>query len=168
MLRPRPHERHRSVKSYRGRYESLADLAEKALRKGTRVFVAGKLRNAEWVDPDGHEHQATEVALTVRGGELAIFSPKRRTPEAAPDRVLARTARDSGLTGGDEVMAEAQGRAMRRDRPAASEQPGSARGPGFSGSSRPRSAAGHVLPLTEDRLRSRVSGGSRAYLGNVG
>ncbi len=66
--------------------EPLADLAEKALRKGTRVFVAGKLRNTEWVDPEGHEHRATEVALTVRGGELAIFSPKRRTSDAAPDQ----------------------------------------------------------------------------------
>ena len=37
----------------------------------------------------------------------------------------------------------------------------------FSGCSHPRSAAGHALPLTEDRPRSRVSGGSRAHPGNV-
>jgi hypothetical protein len=66
------------------------------------------------------------------------------------------------------MMAEAQGRAMRRDRPAPPEQLGSARGPGFSGSPKLGFALRDAFRLTRDRRRSRVPGGSRAYLGNVG
>ena len=68
-----------------------------------------------------------------RGGGAA--GAVRRDP--APDRPLARTARGGGLTGADHGAAGAEGRTMRRDRPAAPEQPGSARGPGSSGSPAP-------------------------------
>jgi hypothetical protein len=54
--------------------------------------------------------------------------------------------------------AGAEGRTMRRDRPPAPEWPEFACGLGCSGSSHPRSVAGHAFPLTGDRLRSRVSG----------
>src|SRR3954464_8725701 len=66
------------------------------------------------------------------------------------------------------AAAGAERRAMRRDRPGRPKQSALACGPGFSGSSHPRSAAGHALPLTEDRPRSRVSGVDRAYLGYTG
>ncbi len=66
------------------------------------------------------------------------------------------------------TVAGAEGRTMRRDRPAVPEQPGFVCGLGSSDPLRPGSAAGHALPLTEDRPRSSVSGVDRAYLGNVG
>ena len=65
-------------------------------------------------------------------------------------------------------MAGAEGRAMRRDRPGASKQPGSARGSGSGGPPHTGSALNHALHLSEKRRRSRVPAGSRAHLGNVG
>jgi hypothetical protein len=57
---------------------------------------------------------------------------------------------------------------MRRDRPAATKQPGSAREPVFGGSPQPRSDIGQAFRLTEDRPKSSISGASRAHLGNAG
>src|SRR3954462_12625947 len=56
---------------------------------------------------------------------------------------------------------------MRRGRPAGPNQHGSAPGPRFSGSFRPKSAGGHARELTEDRPRSRVSGVDRPHVGNT-
>src|SRR5215212_8634937 len=60
------------------------------------------------------------------------------------------------------------GRTMRRRSAGVDEQPGSVCGPWISGSSHPRPTAGHAIPLTEDRLVSRLSVVDRTYLGNVG
>src|SRR5215212_5061684 len=87
-----------------------------------------------------------------RGGGAA--GAVRRDP--APDRALARAARCGGLTRADLGAARAEGTIVRRDRPDGPKKTGSAPGPRFSGSSRPRSAGGHVLELTGDRPRSRV------------
>ena len=64
--------------------------------------------------------------------------------------------------------AGAEGRTMCRRSARGDEWPGLACEPSFEGSSDPRSAAGHDLPLIEDRPMSRVSGVNRAHLGNVG
>lgn len=42
-------------------WRGLADIAEKLLRKGTQVYVEGKLQNRTWEDRDGNKHYATEV-----------------------------------------------------------------------------------------------------------
>ena len=55
---------------------------------------------------------------------------------------------------------------MRRNRPAVLGRPGFACGLGSSNHLHPGSAAGHALPLIEDRPRSSVSGVERAFLRN--
>lgn len=51
-------------------WRGLADIAEKLLRKGTQVYVEGKLQSRTWDDRDGNKHYATEVVaenFTVLG-----------------------------------------------------------------------------------------------------
>ncbi len=42
-------------------WRSLAEIAEKYLRKGMQVYVEGKLRTRSWQDKDGHNRYTTEV-----------------------------------------------------------------------------------------------------------
>jgi single-strand DNA-binding protein len=63
---------------------ALANRAEKAVKKGSKVYVVGKLRSSEWVDVEGHNRQGTEVAVTARGGEMVIFPKKKRTSKPSP------------------------------------------------------------------------------------
>ena len=61
----------------------LADLTEKAVKRGSQIYVVGKLRTNKWTDGDGHEQEGTVVAVTVRGGELTIIATPKRAPEAS-------------------------------------------------------------------------------------
>lgn len=39
----------------------MAEVAEKYLRKGSQVYIEGKLRTRSWEDRDGGKHYATEI-----------------------------------------------------------------------------------------------------------
>jgi single-strand DNA-binding protein len=42
-------------------WRSLADVAEKYLKKGMQIYVEGKLRTRSWEDKEGHKRYTTEV-----------------------------------------------------------------------------------------------------------
>jgi len=42
-------------------WKSLAEIVGKYIKKGSQVFVEGKLRSRQWEDKDGHKKQITEV-----------------------------------------------------------------------------------------------------------
>jgi single-strand DNA-binding protein len=42
-------------------WRNLAEVAEKFLRKGSLLFIEGKLRTRNWDDKDGNKHYITEV-----------------------------------------------------------------------------------------------------------
>ena len=46
-------------------WRSLAERAEKSLRKGNLVFVEGKLTTRKWQDKDGNDRYTTEVVARV-------------------------------------------------------------------------------------------------------
>ncbi|MGL4364045.1 MAG: single-stranded DNA-binding protein [Bacteroidales bacterium] len=48
-------------------WRQLAELAEKYIRKGTQIFVEGKMRTRSWEDKEGQKRYTTEVvADTLR------------------------------------------------------------------------------------------------------
>ena len=53
--------------------ERLADVAEKYLRKGSKVYVEGKLQTRKWTDQSGQEKYTTEILLGRFGGELVLL-----------------------------------------------------------------------------------------------
>lgn len=42
-------------------WRGLADIAEKILKKGTQVYIEGKLQSRSWEDKDGNKRYITEV-----------------------------------------------------------------------------------------------------------
>jgi len=53
--------------------ERLADVAERFLRKGAKVFVEGALQTRKWTDQSGQEKYTTEVVLQRFRGELTML-----------------------------------------------------------------------------------------------
>lgn len=51
----------------------LADIAEKYLKKGSRVCVEGKLVNRSWEDKEGNKHFVTEI----RANEILMLDSKQ-------------------------------------------------------------------------------------------
>lgn len=53
--------------------ERLADVAERFLRKGSKVYVEGALQTRKWTGNDGQERYSTEVVLQRFRGELTML-----------------------------------------------------------------------------------------------
>jgi single-strand DNA-binding protein len=56
--------------------KNLAEVAEKYLRKGSKVYVEGALQTRKWTDKDGQEKYTTEVVLQNFRGELTMLDTK--------------------------------------------------------------------------------------------
>jgi len=70
--------------------EGLVRVAEQYLRKGSKVFVSGKLQTRKWPDKDGNDRYSTEVVLQGFDSKLVMLDGKREgghdsnPPDAAP------------------------------------------------------------------------------------
>ena len=53
--------------------DRLAEVAEKYLRKGSKIYVEGQLQTRKWTDKDGAEKYTTEVVLGKFRGELTML-----------------------------------------------------------------------------------------------
>ncbi len=53
--------------------DRLADLAEKYLKKGSKIYVEGQLQTRKWTDQSGQERYTTEVVLSRFRGELTML-----------------------------------------------------------------------------------------------
>jgi len=53
--------------------DRLADVAERYLRKGSKVYLEGKLQTRKWTDQSGQDRYTTEVMLGRIGAELVLL-----------------------------------------------------------------------------------------------
>ena len=53
--------------------ERLVEIAEKYLRKGSKIYVEGALQTRKWTDNSGQERYTTEVVLQRFRGELTML-----------------------------------------------------------------------------------------------
>jgi single-strand DNA-binding protein len=53
--------------------EKLAEVAEKYLRKGGKVYIEGQLQTRKWTDQSGQERYTTEVVVPRFRGEMAML-----------------------------------------------------------------------------------------------
>ena len=53
--------------------DRLADVVEKYLRKGSKVYVEGQLQTRKWTDNNNQERYSTEVVLSKFRGELTML-----------------------------------------------------------------------------------------------
>lgn len=66
-------------------WRNLAEIVEKYVRKGTQVYIEGKLRSRSWEDQNGQKKYVTEVvADTLRLLGRKSEQPTGGTPAAVP------------------------------------------------------------------------------------
>lgn len=56
--------------------ERLADVAERFLKKGSKVYLEGQLQTRKWTDQSGQEKYTTEIVLQQYRGELTLLDGK--------------------------------------------------------------------------------------------
>jgi single-strand DNA-binding protein len=80
-------------------YDRLAEIAAEYLRKGSQIYVEGRLKTRKWQDKEGKDRYTTEIIanemqmLGSRGGDRPAAEP-RGEPRTAPtqDRVAQPAA----------------------------------------------------------------------------
>lgn len=59
--------------------ERLGEVAEKYLRKGSKVYIEGALQTRKWTDNNNIEKYTTEVVISRFKGELTLLDSKGST-----------------------------------------------------------------------------------------
>jgi len=82
-------------------FNRLAEIAGEYLRKGSQVYVEGKLQTRKWQAQDGSDRYSTEVVgnemqmLGGRpGGGTSDFAPSQPKPESRPAEVSESSGSD--------------------------------------------------------------------------
>lgn len=57
--------------------EKLAEIADKYLRKGSKIYVEGQLQTRKWTDQAGQERYTTEVVIPRFRGEFTMLDSVR-------------------------------------------------------------------------------------------
>jgi single-strand DNA-binding protein len=79
--------------------DRLAEVAEKYLHKGSKVYIEGKLQTRKWTDNAGQDKYTTEVLLGRFGAEMVLLDRNPNSPApggeygaTAPARAPAKAA----------------------------------------------------------------------------
>jgi len=63
----------------------LADIAERYLHKGSKVYIEGQLQTRKWEDNTGQERYSTEVVLQNFNGNLVLLDARGDAPAGGND-----------------------------------------------------------------------------------
>ena len=97
-------------------WRQSADVAERFIRKGTQLYIEGRLRTRTWTDQQGAQHARTEVTVD----NLQLLGRKGDNPGAQADNTFSSPAPAQG--------GYPQGGWSQQPRPAAPAAPGNAFG----------------------------------------
>lgn len=61
-------------------WRSMAESAEKLLKKGTQIYLEGKLQTRQWIDKDGHKKNITEIV----GESFLVLQRKENNTNSNP------------------------------------------------------------------------------------
>lgn len=77
-------------------FEKLAEIMGEYLRKGSKVYVEGKLQTRKWQDKEGKDRYTTEIIA----GQMLMLDGKPQgdqAPRRQPERTTAPPADDGGF-----------------------------------------------------------------------
>ncbi|WP_245945029.1 single-stranded DNA-binding protein [Pelagibacterium lacus] len=89
--------------------DGLAGVAEKYLRKGSKVYIEGKIQTRKWTDQNGTDRYTTEIVLNGFGANLVLLdrqegSSRPPSPDSPDDYGTSRSR-----SGGSANVADAGG-----------------------------------------------------------
>ena len=80
--------------------EKLAEVAQKFVRKGSKIYVEGQLSTRKWTDQSGQERYTTEVVIPRFGGALTMLDGRGGGGGGAGWAAAAWTTRRPAAAGG--------------------------------------------------------------------
>lgn len=80
---------------------NLSDIAERYLRKGSKVYIEGQLQTRKWTDQSGTEKYSTEIVLTRFRGELTLLDSRDSGGDSGSRDDSRQETRGGGRDGGN-------------------------------------------------------------------
>jgi len=78
--------------------DKLAEVSEKYLKKGSKVYLEGQLQTRKWTDQQGQERYTTEVVLGRFRGELTMLDARGGGDESPISEDQDAFLSDSGMS----------------------------------------------------------------------
>lgn len=101
----------------------LAEVAGEYLRKGSEVYLEGKLRTRKWTDQSGSEKYTTEVLVGVGGTMQMLGSRHSGAAPAGGGQQHGGWGQTQQPQGGNQFSGGAQSRPQQQSAPAPSNEP---------------------------------------------
>ncbi|MDG2165462.1 MAG: single-stranded DNA-binding protein [Alphaproteobacteria bacterium] len=86
--------------------DKLADICEKYLRKGSKIYVEGQLQTRKWTDNNGVDKYTTEVVIPNYSGVLTMLDSRAQSSVSEENTSQLDSAADEALGGSDNSTAE--------------------------------------------------------------
>lgn len=80
-------------------WRGLAESAEKFLRKGSLVYIEGKIRTRSWDDKDGNKRYVTEIIADT----MTMLGSKKQEEQGAVSP-SGNNASSESVSGGDDLL----------------------------------------------------------------
>ena len=75
--------------------EHLVTIVEKYVRKGSKIYIEGKLQTRKWTDQQGIERYTTEVLLDRFNGEIVLLSSNTGQTQNTSNQTVNQDLDDS-------------------------------------------------------------------------
>ena len=86
--------------------DKLADICEKYLRKGSKIYIEGQLQTRKWTDNNGVDKYTTEVVIPNYSGVLTMLDSRAQSSVSEENTSQLGSAADEALGGSDNSTAE--------------------------------------------------------------
>ena len=73
-------------------FGKLAEIAGQYLRKGSKVYIEGRLQTRKWHDQNGLDHYTTEILVDING-QMLMLDGKPERDDSAQQRPAQQPAR---------------------------------------------------------------------------
>ena len=67
-------------------FGKLAEIAGEYLRKGSQIYIEGKLQTRKWTNKDGQDQYTTEIVLDPFNGVMQMLGGKQQDAQQAPQQ----------------------------------------------------------------------------------
>ena len=79
----------------------MVNIAERFLKKGSKVFIEGQLETRKWQDSSGTDRYSTEVVLRPYKGELTLVDSRNDLNQmkdtSTDDELISKSENESNL-----------------------------------------------------------------------
>ncbi len=79
-------------------FGKLAEIVGQYLRKGSQIYVEGKLRTRKWLDQQGQDKYTTEIVVDQFNGQMQMLGSRNDDGQASSNDFQRPTQPQSGFT----------------------------------------------------------------------